>query len=99
MEDLTKVPDRQLGDWLFWDDVRFTEMMEMDALAYIDEDEELQAAETARRAQREAIKAEIERRGELGLYIPEPGELTLEERWAPYGPEWQLEQRERAEGI
>jgi hypothetical protein len=101
--DLTTTPDRQLADWLFYDDVRRAERAEIDGLGcYAAEDEDHDAATcstcrqlAAAAAERQAVRDEIARREAAGIFIEDPDEPTFEERHAPYGIEWQLEQRER----
>jgi hypothetical protein len=104
MEDLTTTPDRQLEDWLFYDDARMAELAEIDGLYCPDDDGDHHhgpatcsfCREAAAHSDlRAAVKAEIARRVELDIRIEDPNEPTFEERHAPYGIEWELEQRER----
>ena len=93
---MTTVPDRQLADALFYLDVRIAEHYEVDAV-FGDPDgpsPQVQGDFDARRQ----IRAEVDRRTEFGIQIDDPDEPSFEERHAPYGIEWQIEQRERAEG-
>lgn len=97
MTDLTTIPDRQLADRLFWLDVKIAELYEIDAV-YGDEDGPA-ADVLAVFAERDDLAAERDRRIEQGVApIVDPTEPTLEERLAPYGIEWRLEQRDRQEG-
>jgi hypothetical protein len=102
MTDLTTIPDRQLSDWLFYDDVRTAELLEVDGFtcpdAYDDHEPDTCAfcsALAADRAERDAVRAEIERRERAGVFIDDPNEPSFEERYAPFGLEWQREQDER----
>jgi len=107
MEDLTTTPDRQLEDWLFYADVRRAEALEVDGLhcaaAEADYDDGVAhvgcafcAQLDADSAEYAAVKAEINRRLATEIRIDDPNEPTLEERLAPWGIEWELEQRDRA---
>lgn len=108
--DLTTIPDRRLADWLFYDDVRRAELSEIDGFYCPGlEDEDVDHAThvascdycqrlEADAAERRAVEDEVARRAELGISIEDPDEPTLEERLAPFGPEWQREQREREDG-
>jgi hypothetical protein len=101
--DLTNTPDRRLADWLFYDDVRIARELELDGLQCPDLDEpghdtarcgacsELDAAA----AERAEVKAEIARREAAGIRVDDPEAPTFEERFEPFGLEWQIEQRER----
>lgn len=96
MTELTTTPDRALADALFWLDVRCAEHLEVDAL--YGDPEGADPAVLADFAERATIRAEIERRLELGITIDDPDAPTLEQRLEPFGLEWELEQRERREG-
>jgi methionine synthase II (cobalamin-independent) len=95
-DDLTTMPDRQLETAEFYADVRCAEHLEVDAL-YGDPDgpHPSVAADFEWRA---ALRDEIARREAAGITIDDPDEPSLEARLEPFGIEWQLEQRERAEG-
>jgi hypothetical protein len=95
-EAITTVPDRQLSDALFYLDAKIAEYYEMD-LVYGDEDgPSPQVAADLDEAAR--IRREIKRRTEHDIYVDDPDAETFEERHAPFGTEWMIEQRERAEG-
>lgn len=96
MKPITAVSDRELADVLFYIDVRRAEHLEIDCEAggeYVCDRCE------ADRVEARAVRAELERREELGLEVVDPDAPTLEERLEPYGIEWELEQRDRQERV
>jgi hypothetical protein len=95
MTDLTTMPDRQLQTAEFYADVRCAEHLEVDALYGSDDPDPAVVADFEWRAQ---LRDEIARREAEGITIDDPDEPSLEARLEPFGIEWQLEQRERAEG-
>lgn len=85
--------DRSMSEREFYCDAQIIEHRELDA----DPDGCCNRCERAQIAIDE-IRAERMRRDALCIeQIVDPNELTLEERWAPYGEEWQWEQRLRHE--
>jgi hypothetical protein len=96
MTDLTTMPDRELQTAEFYADVRCAEHLEVDAL-YGDENGPAPAV-AADFAWRAELREEIARREAAGIAIDDPNAETLEQRLAPWGTEWELEQRERTEG-
>ena len=88
-------PDRSMADREFWLDVKLGEHSEMDC----DGGGEFPCSDcdANHQALRE-IRAEQGRREQEQIQIEDPNEETLEERLAPFGTEWQLEQQERMEG-
>ena len=94
---ITALPDRQIEDDLFYLDVRISEWFEMDAFYGDPEGPDPRAA--ADMDEYNALQAEKDRRIRMNIYVEDPAEPTLEERLGPWGLEWQIEQRERQEGL
>lgn len=96
MDSITTTPDRHLSDAEFYAGVSLSEHSEMDC----EGGGEYECPTcTANRATIDAVKAEMARREAEGITIDDPNEPSFEERFAPFGPEWEREQRERMEGI
>jgi hypothetical protein len=88
-------PDRSLSEREFRLDVALAQHAEMDCMG----GGEYRCGQCEPNMDaREAIREEVERRKAEGIFVEDPDEPTLEERLGPYGLEWQIEQRERAEG-
>jgi hypothetical protein len=85
--EITTSPDRHIEEWIFMVEVRAAELAEIDGTLSI-----------GKSASLEAHRDERDRRIAEGISIDDPNAETLEERLAPFGTEWQIEQREREEG-
>ena len=94
--DLTTIPDRALVDSIFYADHELAEHLEIDCEGGGEFD---CPTCTANRDGIRAARAEIDRRRLAGITVDDPHAETLEQRLAPYGTEWELEQRERADGY
>jgi hypothetical protein len=92
MTDLTTMPDRHIVDAMIYAERRLAEHLEMDCMGGGEYDCPRCSAD---RDFMRAANAEMKRREEAGILIEDPDEPSFEERHAPWGPEWQLEQRER----
>lgn len=84
-------PDQSMEERAFYCDAAIIEHRNLDA----DPDGPCEGCIEAHHALEE-IRQERMRRYWLGIAIDDPAAPTLEERLAPYGIEWELEQRERA---
>lgn len=82
--------DRELADWMFRVDAA---IIEHDA--YCCCDDERAACVGRERRLLASLSHEADRRVRYGITVSSPDEETFEQRHAPYGTEWELEQRER----
>lgn len=80
--------DRELFDLMFYTDAS---IIEHDMHCCCDEECEVAPGRRLLRA----LSHEEDRRVRLGIEVRDDREPTLEERLAPFGIEWELEQRER----
>jgi hypothetical protein len=80
--------DRDLAEWSFAVDAT---IIEHNMFCCCDED----CTATPARKMLAAITYEMARRDRTGERWDRPGRETFEERHAPFGTEWQLEQRDR----
>lgn len=96
MSNFLTLSDEELGLAELQIEVRIQELGEMDMLAGDPDTEESYPEVIAAFATREAIFHEQNERRRLGIVMQHDHE-RFEVRFAPFGPEWQLEQEERFE--
>lgn len=89
---INTIPDRDLEDAIFYAGHELSEHLEVDCEGG---GEFICPTCDANRETIRTARAEIERRIVNGITVDDPNAETLEERLAPWGTEWQLEQLER----
>lgn len=84
---LSEIPDRQIEESIISAEMLLSRHIEIDC-------GDGEGCDTCCRVHSELqeLVTEKDRRIAEDVYIPDPNEMSFEERFAPFGPEWQREQ-------